>query len=69
MLTRKSDAPLDFDLEKVMEQSKDNPVFYVQYAHARCRSVLRLAEEELPQQSQEPAALVEAPVELLTDSV
>ena len=69
MLTRKSDAPLDFDLEKVLEQSKDNPVFYVQYAHARCRSVLRLAEEELPQQSQEAAALVEAPVELLTDSV
>ena len=69
MLTRKSDAPLDFDLEKVMEQSKDNPVFYVQYAHARCRSVLRHAEEELPQQAQGSAALVEAPVELLTDSV
>ena len=37
MLTRKNDAPLDFDLAKVTEQSKDNPVFYVQYAHARCR--------------------------------
>ena len=45
MLYRKADAPLDFDLEKVREQSKDNPVFYVQYAHARCRSVFRQATE------------------------
>ncbi|MGR3756611.1 MAG: arginine--tRNA ligase, partial [Tranquillimonas sp.] len=44
MLTRKNDAPLDFDFDKVLEQSKDNPVFYVQYAHARIRSVLRRAE-------------------------
>ncbi len=44
MLTRKNDAPLDFDFAKVTEQSKDNPVFYVQYAHARVRSVLRKAE-------------------------
>ncbi len=44
MLTRKNDAPLDFDFDKVLEQSKDNPVFYVQYAHARVRSVLRKAE-------------------------
>ena len=43
MLTRKSDAPLDFDLQKAIEQSKDNPVFYVQYAHARICSVLRNA--------------------------
>jgi arginyl-tRNA synthetase len=43
MLTRKNDAPLDFDFAKVMEQSKDNPVFYVQYAHARAQSVLRKA--------------------------
>jgi arginyl-tRNA synthetase len=41
MLTRRNDAQLDFDYVKVREQSKDNPVFYVQYAHARCRSVLR----------------------------
>lgn len=41
MLTRKSDAQMEFDIDKVQEQSKDNPVFYVQYAHARCRSVLR----------------------------
>jgi arginyl-tRNA synthetase len=41
MLFRKNDAPLDFDLDKVIEQSKENPVFYVQYAHARCASVMR----------------------------
>ncbi len=41
MLTRKNDTPFDFDLNKVIEQSKDNPIFYVQYAHARCCSVLR----------------------------
>ncbi len=44
MLTRKNDAPLDFDFDKVLEQSKDNPVFYVQYAHARVRSVMRKAQ-------------------------
>ncbi|MEX6724214.1 arginine--tRNA ligase [Parapedomonas caeni] len=43
MLTRRSDAQLDFDFAKVVEQSRDNPVFYVQYAHARIRSVLRKA--------------------------
>lgn len=45
MLTRKNDAPLDFDVDKVREQSKDNPVWYVQYAHARIQSVLRKAAE------------------------
>jgi len=45
MLTRKNDAPLDFDFDKVLEQSKENPVFYVQYAHARVCSVLRKAAE------------------------
>jgi arginyl-tRNA synthetase len=45
MLTRKNDAPLDFDFDKVLEQSKDNPVFYVQYAHARVCSVIRKAGE------------------------
>jgi arginyl-tRNA synthetase len=44
MLTRKNDAPLDFDFDKVMEQSRDNPVFYVQYAHARVASVIRKAQ-------------------------
>lgn len=46
MLTRKNDAPLDFDFDKVVEQSKENPVFYVQYAHARICSVLRKAAEQ-----------------------
>ncbi|EBA08905.1 arginine--tRNA ligase [Sagittula stellata] len=46
MLTRKSDATLDFDFDKVVEQSKENPVFYVQYAHARICSVLRKAGAE-----------------------
>lgn len=45
MLTRKNDAPLDFDFAKVLEQSKDNPVFYVQYANARVNSVIRKADE------------------------
>ena len=45
MLTRKNDAPLDFDFDKVLEQSRENPVFYVQYAHARIMSVLRRAAE------------------------
>ncbi len=44
MLTRKNDAALDFDFDKVMEQSKDNPVFYVQYAHARAHSIAKRAE-------------------------
>ena len=45
MLTRKNDAMLDFDFDKVLEQSRENPVFYVQYAHARVASVLRKAAE------------------------
>ncbi|MCB1506851.1 MAG: arginine--tRNA ligase [Hyphomicrobiaceae bacterium] len=48
MLYRKNDAPLDFDFAKVTEQSKDNPVFYVQYAHARAASLFRNAEEAFP---------------------
>lgn len=47
MLTRKNDAGLEFDFAKVTEQSKDNPVFYVQYAHARVNSVMRMAADEL----------------------
>lgn len=47
MLYRKTDAPLDFDFSKVTEQSKDNPVFYVQYAVARCHSIYRQAKEQL----------------------
>ena len=45
MLTRSADAPLDFDFAKVVEASKDNPVFYVQYAHARISSLKRKAAE------------------------
>ncbi len=45
MLTRKSDAQMDFDIEAAVAQTRENPVFYVQYAHARCRSVLRAAAE------------------------
>lgn len=45
MLTRKNDAPLDFDFDKVLEQSRENPVFYVQYANARVHSVLRKARD------------------------
>ncbi|MES2214518.1 MAG: arginine--tRNA ligase [Pseudomonadota bacterium] len=51
MLTRKNDAVLDFDLVKVKEQSKDNPVFYVQYAYVRSKSILANAKEKLPESS------------------
>jgi arginyl-tRNA synthetase len=68
MLTRRNDQTLDFDFAKVVEQSKDNPVFYVQYAHARARSVLRLAGNSLPGVPLDPVALARAPLDLLTDS-
>jgi len=48
MLTRKPDQHLEFDLAEVTQQKRENPVFYVQYAHARCYSVLRMAAEETP---------------------
>ena len=48
MLYRKNDAPLDFDLAKVIEQSRDNPVFYVQYGHARGQSIFRNARDVIP---------------------
>ncbi|MET1415546.1 arginine--tRNA ligase [Roseibium sp. HPY-6] len=67
MLFRKNDAPLDFDFKKVTEQSKDNPVFYVQYAHARCCSVLRQAAEELPDLVVNDAVLAETDFTLLED--
>jgi arginyl-tRNA synthetase len=66
MLYRKSDAPLDFDFAKVTEQSKDNPVFYVQYASARCHSVFRQAAEQFPGEAFDRAALKDA-VAGLTD--
>jgi arginyl-tRNA synthetase len=60
MLTRKNDAQLDFDFKKVTEQSKDNPVFYVQYAHARICSVLRNAKTEVSGIDTDDAALAGA---------
>ena len=73
MLYRKNDAVLDFDLAKVIEQSRDNPVFYVQYGHARGRSVFRNAREVVPDLPSEPAAaraflIANAPLERLDDS-
>ncbi|MEL0012590.1 MAG: DALR anticodon-binding domain-containing protein, partial [Alphaproteobacteria bacterium] len=68
MLTRKNDAPLDFDLVKVREQSRDNPVFYVQYAHARCHSVARIATEAFPGMNFDTSSLMEADLDRLTDS-
>ena len=72
MLYRKNDAVLDFDLAKVIEQSRDNPVFYVQYGHARGQSVFRNAREVVPDLPHDPAAraqaLARAPLERLTDS-
>jgi arginyl-tRNA synthetase len=72
MLYRKNDAVLDFDLAKVIEQSRDNPVFYVQYGHARGQSVFRNALEVVPNLPEDPAeraALLEkAPLERLDDS-
>jgi arginyl-tRNA synthetase len=72
MLYRKNDAVLDFDLAKVIEQSRDNAVFYVQYGHARCQSVFRNAREVVPDLPSEPAArasmLAAAPLDRLDDT-
>jgi arginyl-tRNA synthetase len=67
MLFRKNDATLDFDLEKVLEQSKDNPVFYVQYAHARSASVFRQALEAFPGADFSARRLAGADLGLLRD--
>jgi arginyl-tRNA synthetase len=67
MLFRKNDAPLEFDLAKVIEQSKDNPVFYVQYAHARTKSVFRQAHAAFPDMDLSPAALAQADLARLAD--
>jgi arginyl-tRNA synthetase len=71
MLFRKNDAVLDFDLAKVLEQSKDNPVFYVQYGHARGHSIFKNAREVVPDLPEDDSArsawLGSAPVERLTD--
>ncbi len=68
MLYRKADAPIDFDFVAVQEQSKDNPVFYIQYAHARTASVRRQAGEEMPEIDLAPEALAAADFLLLADS-
>src|SRR5579885_454765 len=67
MLTRKNDQALEFDFAKVTEQSRDNPVFYVQYAHARSASVMRHAAEQLSADGLSDEALAEAPIERLED--
>ncbi len=67
MLYRKADAPLDFDFEAVQEQSKDNPVFYVQYAHARTASARRQAAEAMPDLDLDPRTLAKADFLLLSD--
>jgi arginyl-tRNA synthetase len=66
MLMRKNDAALDFDLAKVIERSQDNPVFYVQYAHARARSVLRQGKAVFDDFDPDPLALSQADLSLLT---
>ncbi len=67
MLMRKNDAPLDFDLAKVIEQSQENPVFYVQYAHARGCSVMRQARAAFPDIDLSPEELAGADLSLLSD--
>lgn len=67
MVFRKNDAPLDFDFQKVTEQSRENPVFYVQYAHARTCSIFRQAEAEMPGLDASVAALGRAPLGRLSD--
>jgi arginyl-tRNA synthetase len=73
MLFRKNDAVLDFDLGKVIEQSKDNAVFYVQYGHARGHSIFKNARETVPDLPEDVAArlgfLRDAKVERLNDPV
>jgi arginyl-tRNA synthetase len=66
MLTRKADAQMEFDLDQAVAQTRDNPVFYVQYAHARCRSVLRAAAEMFGIDRVAPSALAEVPLDGLT---
>jgi arginyl-tRNA synthetase len=66
MLTRRNDQALDFDFAKVTEQSKDNPVFYVQYAHARAASVLRHARDQFGESALTAESLAKSPFDRLT---
>lgn len=67
MLTRKADAQMEFDLDQAVAQTRDNPVFYVQYAHARCRSVLRAAATMLGAEKVADGALAGVPLDSLKD--
>ena len=67
MMTRKPDAQMEFDLTKVKEESRDNPVFYVHYAYARCNSALRQVAEKMPHINTDIPSLQQADVSLLTD--
>lgn len=65
LLFRRNDAAMDFDFALVKEQTRDNPVFYVQYAHARAHSIFRTAQRDMPELDTSPAALAGAEIELL----
>ena len=65
MLTRKSDAQMEFDIDAAVAQTRENPVFYVQYAHARCRSVLRAATEQFGTEAISAPELTKTPLDSL----
>ncbi|HWA81619.1 MAG TPA: arginine--tRNA ligase, partial [Acetobacteraceae bacterium] len=65
MLTRKADAQMEFDLDQAVAQTRENPVFYVQYAHARCRSVLRAAVDMLGAEAVAEGTLAKAALDPL----
>ena len=67
MMTRKPEAQMEFDLTKVKEESRDNPVFYVHYAYARCNSAIRQITEKMPHINTDGASLQQADVTLLKD--
>jgi len=68
LLFRRNDASMDFDFALVKEQTRDNPVFYVQYAHARACSIFRTAERDMPGLDKSEASLATAEVECLTSA-